>query len=157
MALNPLTSLSNLLAKTKLQLKPVVANVERILNPVTQFIRANPLTSGLVLGVPAGVAGTKIIGAVSKRVKRKPKSKRVKATRKRRKTIKRKTRVRKKRTKRRKGQRQPYTAGKGKDTSTRRIRFTKNNQPYIILKSGKARFIKKSSVRRSRRLKGGKY
>ena len=56
-----------------------------------------------------------------------------------------------------KKQKQPYTAGKGKDTSTRRIRFTKNNQPYVILKSGKARFIKKSSVARMRKLKGGKY
>ena len=56
-----------------------------------------------------------------------------------------------------KKQKQPHTAGKGKDTSTRRIRFTKNNQPYLILKSGKARFIKKSSVARMRKLKGGKY
>lgn len=55
------------------------------------------------------------------------------------------------------GQRQPYTAGKRKDTSHRRIRFTKRNQPYIILSSGKARFIKKSSVRNARRRKGGMY
>jgi len=54
-------------------------------------------------------------------------------------------------------QRKPYTAGKRRDTSTRRIRYTKNNQPYIILKSGKARFIKKSSVRSSRKRKGGRY
>jgi len=49
------------------------------------------------------------------------------------------------------------TAGKRKDTSTRRIRMTKNGQPYIILRSGKARFIKKSSAKRSRKLKGGRY
>lgn len=49
------------------------------------------------------------------------------------------------------------TAGKGKDTSTRRIRMTKHGQPYVILKSGKARFIKKSSAARSRKLKGGRY
>ena len=49
------------------------------------------------------------------------------------------------------------TAGKGKDTSTRRIRMTKNGQPYVILRSGKARFIKRSSARRSRKLKGGRY
>ena len=54
-------------------------------------------------------------------------------------------------------QKKPYTAGKRKDTSHRRIRYTKNNQPYIILKSGKARFIKKSSVRNSRKRKGGRY
>lgn len=51
----------------------------------------------------------------------------------------------------------PYTARKRKDTSHRRIRFTSNGQPYIILRSGKARFIKKSSARRSRKLKGGRY
>jgi len=58
---------------------------------------------------------------------------------------------------RKSGQRKPYTAGKRKDTSHKRIRFTKNNQPYIILKSGKARFIKKSSARNSRKRKGGRY
>lgn len=66
-----------------------------------------------------------------------------------------KTNTRKK--SRNKRQKQPYTAGKGKDRSTRRIRYTKNNQPYIILKSGKARFIKKSTVRRARKRKGGMY
>jgi len=49
------------------------------------------------------------------------------------------------------------TAGKRKDRSSRRIRMTKNGQPYIILKSGKARFIKKSSARNSRKRKGGRY
>ena len=49
------------------------------------------------------------------------------------------------------------TAGKAKDRSTRRIRMTKNGQPYVILKSGKARFIKKSSARLSRKRKGGRY
>lgn len=49
------------------------------------------------------------------------------------------------------------TAGKRKDTSHRRIRQTKNGQPYIILASGKARFIKKSSARNSRKRKGGRY
>jgi len=49
------------------------------------------------------------------------------------------------------------TAGKAKDRSSRRIRMTKNGQPYIILKSGKARFIKKSSARASRKRKGGRY
>lgn len=54
-------------------------------------------------------------------------------------------------------QRQPHTAGKRKDTSRRRIRFTKNNQPYIILASGKAKFISKKSARSSRKRKGGRY
>ena len=49
------------------------------------------------------------------------------------------------------------TAGKRKDRSTKRIRMTKNGQPYIILKSGKARFISKRSARLSRKRKGGRY
>lgn len=49
------------------------------------------------------------------------------------------------------------TAGKRRDTSTKRIRMTKNGQPYIILKSGKARFISKASARASRKRKGGRY
>lgn len=55
------------------------------------------------------------------------------------------------------GRRKPQTQGKRQDTSHRRIRYTKNNQPYIILKNGRARFISKKSVSHSRRRKGGKY
>jgi len=40
-------------------------------------------------------------------------------------------------------------------TSRRRIRTTKSGQPYIILASGKARFIKRSSAKRMRKLSGG--
>jgi membrane protein YqaA with SNARE-associated domain len=58
---------------------------------------------------------------------------------------------------RRRKQKQPHTAGKRKDTSHRRIRYTKNNQPYIIMPNGKARFISKRSVSSSRKRKGGKY
>jgi len=58
---------------------------------------------------------------------------------------------------RRHKQKKPHTAGKKKDTSTRRIRYTKNNQPYIITASGKARFISKKSVRISRKRQGGRY
>jgi hypothetical protein len=54
-------------------------------------------------------------------------------------------------------QKKPYTAGKRKDTSRRRIRYTKNNQPYVILANGRARFISKKSVRNSRKRSGGRY
>jgi hypothetical protein len=56
-----------------------------------------------------------------------------------------------------KKKRYPYTAGKRKDRSTRRIRFTKKGQPYVIMASGKARFIKKTSARNSRKRSGGRY
>lgn len=100
----------------------------------------NPVATavgGAVLG--GAVVGTAL--AVSSSVKKK----RRKTTRK--KSTKRKTRKYK----------YARTAGKGKDRSTKRIRMTKTGQPYIILASGKARFIKKSSARNSRRRKGGRY
>lgn len=58
---------------------------------------------------------------------------------------------------RKRKKRSPYTAGKRKDTSRRRIRFTKRGQPYVIAKNGRARFIKMSSVKNSRKRKGGRY
>lgn len=51
----------------------------------------------------------------------------------------------------------PRTAGKRKDTSRRRIRYTKNGQPYVIMASGKARFISLKSARISHKRRGGKY
>jgi hypothetical protein len=35
--------------------------------------------------------------------------------------------------------------------------MTKTGQPYVILASGKARFISKKSARLSRKRKGGRY
>jgi hypothetical protein len=35
--------------------------------------------------------------------------------------------------------------------------MTKNGQPYVIMASGKARFISKKSARSSRKRKGGRY
>lgn len=63
----------------------------------------------------------------------------------------------KNRSKSKRVRRTPRTAGKGKDTSTRRIRYTKNGQPYVIMRSGKAKFIKKTGARRSHRTAGGRY
>jgi len=91
-----------------------------------------------------GIGGAAIIGGIAlashKNKKRHSKNKR---------TFSKKNRRRK--------QKQPYTARKRKDTSHRRVRFTKNNQPYIILASGKARFISHKSARTSRKRKGGRY
>lgn len=42
-------------------------------------------------------------------------------------------------------------------TSHRRIHKTKTGQPYIILPSGKARFISKKSARISKKRIGGRY
>ena len=118
----------------------------------SEFVRKHPVTSSVAVGggILAGVTAVQII-----RKKRASSTARKKSHTRRARPKRKKPLSRSKKPKTR--QRKPYTAGKGKDTSTRRIRFTKNNQPYVILKSGKARFIKKSSVARMRKQKGGKY
>ncbi len=121
------------------------------LNNISGIIAANPVASSVVGG---GLAAGAVLGTVALvKSKRKKKSK-SKNTRKKR-TSSRSRRGRK--TKKRRNYKYARTARKRKDTSTKRIRMTKNGQPYIILKSGKARFIKKSSARQSRKRKGGRY
>lgn len=114
---------------------------------ISTAIANNPLASvgvatatGVAVG---GVAGAVVGSAVSKRKKTKRKSKT--------------TRKRNTNSKRKKGRRKPRTAGKRKDRSTKRIRYTKKGQPYVLMASGKARFIKKSSAKNSHKRKGGRY
>lgn len=123
-----------------------LGDVKNIIGDISDTIQSNPVISAAVgLGAVAVTAGT--IAAVSSSKKKK--------------TTKSKSKSRKSSYTRRKSKKKNYkyarTAGKGKDRSTRRIRMTKNGQPYVILKSGKARFIKKSSARLSRKRKGGRY
>jgi hypothetical protein len=103
---------------------------------------------GVALGATVGAlaANANSVSTKSKSTKRKSRRKSVTHRKKR-----------KARTHRRRKPRYARTAGKRKDTSHKRIRQTKNGQPYIILASGKARFIKKSSARQSRKRKGGRY
>lgn len=110
----------------------------------TKGLLRNPVATaigGAVIG--SAVAGAAVYGAT------RASSSRRRATRKKSASVR---RSRKKRS-----YKYARTAGKAKDRSTRRIRMTKNGQPYVILKSGKARFIKKSSARLSRKRKGGRY
>jgi len=112
-----------------------------VIGEVKAFVKENPvLTGGAIIGTTAAL-GTAAYFASRRRKK--------KTTKKKSNSTKRKN---KKRT-----YKYARTAGKRKDTSKRRIRMTKNGQPYVILRSGKARFIKKSSARNSRRRKGGRY
>jgi len=132
-----------------------LTHIEKLQTGATEFLRGSPIVGGAAIGVGSTIGAVglvKGVGAVVGAAK-----KRKKAVKKRRKTTraKRKTTRTTKRVKRRRYT--PRTAGKGKDRSTRRIRQTKNGQPYIILKSGKARFIKRSSARLSRKRKGGRY
>jgi len=120
-------------------------------NPLVQdvksFVSANPL--GTALGVGAVVGTGALVATAIVKAKRKKSTKR--------KTSRKKTSSSRSRRTKRKGRRTPRTAGKGKDRSTKRIRYTKKGQPYVIMKSGKARFIKKTSAKRSHKLKGGRY
>lgn len=104
----------------------------------------NPIATGLG-GAAVGLG----VGGAIAAVGRKSKKRRTKGHRKK------SSKSRKKAGKRRRYT--PHTAGKGKDRSTRRIRHTKTGQPYVILNSGKARFISKKSAKASRRRKGGRY
>jgi len=113
------------------------------LKAIGDFISTNK--TGVIVTGSALALGT---GAALYATSRKRKSKSKSKSRKRvHRSTKRKSRKQKK----------PYTAGKRKDRSHRRIRYTKNNQPYVILASGKARFISKRSVSLSRKRKGGRY
>jgi len=134
-------------------------NASEILQDVREAI-SSPIGIGVATTAGVVAIGTGIV-AVAKRRKKK-----ATARRKRRVTRVRTARRRRKLTplmRRRKkiiarpGRQTPYTARGGKDRSTRRIRMTKHGQPYIILASGKARFISKRSARASRKRKGGRY
>ena len=106
-------------------------------------LASNPIATA----IGGAIAGSALTGAIISGTS--------KAKRKTRKTSKKRS---SKTRRRAKGKRfTPHTAGKRKDTSRRRIRQTKTGQPYIILASGKARFISKASARASRRRKGGRY
>lgn len=105
------------------------------------------LSNPVATAVGGALAGGAVVGtavAINRKRKKKSRKKSYKSRSTRRKS-KRRTR------------RTPRTAGKGKDRSTKRIRHTKNGQPYVIMASGKARFISKRSARTSRRRKGGRY
>lgn len=117
------------------------------LDDVKGFIANNKTTLiagsvGLLTGAGV-VAGAVALGSRKKSKKRKPN----KSKSKRKKSSKSSGRGDKRRRKN----------GKSRKTSLKRIHRTKTGQPYIILASGKARFIKKSSARASRKRKGGRY
>jgi len=120
--------------------KSAIVNISE----TTKGYIGNPLATA----IGGAVVGGAVVGTVAA-IRSKSSKPRKKSTPKKRKTVRSKSK--------RKTYKYARTAGKRKDTSTRRIRMTKNGQPYVILKSGKARFISKASARASRRRKGGRY
>jgi len=109
----------------------------------------NVLSNPIYTAVGGAIVGGSIVGITAAAVSRKKSRPRKK------KAVRRSTP--KRRGARKRSPKYARTAGKRKDPSHRRIRMTKNGQPYVILASGKARFIKKSSARLSRKKKGGRY
>lgn len=118
----------------------ILAFGENVLGKVTKFVRENPLLTGAGLGVAAPIIATGAIKLVSSSSKKKTKKTKRKKT---------KSKISKKckKTRKRTTKRSPQ----------KRIRHTKKGQPYIILSSGKARFIKKSSAKSRKKRKGGYY
>jgi hypothetical protein len=110
----------------------------------TQFLKSNIGTIGAAVGGAALGAG---VVYVATRRKKKRSAKRSSRTTRKRSTSRKRARTR----------RTPRTAGKRKDRSTKRIRYTKNGQPYVLMASGKARFIKKRGAKSARKRKGGRY
>jgi len=117
---------------------------------LNEFIGDNKntlITTGVGLaGVAVGAGAATVVNRVRRKTSTTKRKSRTKTTRKR-----------SYKSKKNKKYKYARTAGKGRDRSTKRIRMTKKGQPYIILKSGKARFIKKSSAHNSRKRKGGRY
>ena len=120
--------------------------ITEVFSNAQEFAKENPLaSSGIAIASLGAVAGITAL-AVSKRRKKKNKTKKTKYKR---------TKSRSKR--RNKRIKYARTAGKRRDTSMRRIRMTKNGQPYVIMANGRARFISKKSAKASRKRKGGRY
>ena len=106
--------------------------------------------AGAVLGAGAGT----ILGVTAGKISARKRPKR-KTARKR--TTKRgytKKRVTRKKTTRRKTTRKKSTSTR---TSSKKIKYTKRGQPYIILSNGRARFISHKSAGLRKKRKGGYY
>lgn len=114
---------------------------------ITNPFAGSPVASAIGGAVTGGVVGAGAIYGISKLSKKRKKHK----------TKNKRSRKRNTKHYRRRKRKTPRTAGKGKDRSSKRIRYTKKGQPYIIKRNGRAMFIKKGSARRSHKLKGGRY
>lgn len=123
----------------------IMPTLDNVTSRITQFVRGNPLITTSIAGITtAGITA----GVVS--IARRKKSKKKRTTKKRK--TKRKTPK-----KRKKVTRKKCKHTKRKKSGSNKIRKTKNGQPYIILASGKAKFISKKSASLSRKRKGGRY
>lgn len=137
---------SDLIQRVQIAGRKLIDTGSQSVGAAQEFVRKNPVTSAVAVsgGVLAGTTITQIIRkkrkATSKAKKRKPKARKAKPRARRKVSKKKRKPVKKK------------WYGK---TRTKKIYKTKKGQPYVLLKSGKARFIKKSRATRMRKTKGG--
>lgn len=114
------------------------------------------LSNAEIIGGAAAIGGIAALGVTAAVIHHKRKA----SKRKRHKNRSVRKRIRGGRVRRgvlRRFRRTPRTAGKRRDTSHKRIRYTSRGQPYIIGAHGKAKFISRRSAHSSYKRKGGKY
>jgi len=145
---------SDILQKVVVGAKDIGSKMVEGVGTASEFVRKNPVTSA------ATVAGGVLAGVTAIQIVRKAKSKPAKAKAKRKKTTKRKGGSRDRkfiskqkheqayiRRKRKAGKKITRPRYKTKKSNSKKrvgkIYHTKNGQPYKIMASGKARFIKK--------------
>lgn len=123
-------------------------------NEIVDYIKAN--TGQILAGTGILATGAVVGGAVGYAIGKRKTKKKAKKKKKKRTSKLRNSKYSSKRRRKSSGS-YARTAGKRRDRSTKRIRMTKTGQPYVILANGRARFIKKSSAKASRKRKGGRY
>lgn len=126
----------------------LLQSVDSGIGEATEYVRKNPVTSAA--SVAGGVlAGGTVVQIVRNRSKKRAASK-----------TKNKTSSKTKKTKSSNRKRKSNKSKKNKSgskSSRGKIKHTKKGQPYIILPSGKARFISKKSEKARKKRKGGYY
>jgi hypothetical protein len=132
------------------------------ISKVVASVQANPITPTVEALAVGGAVGALAVGAgvaIARKVSRKRKKSKASHSRKRksRRKLKFGSKAYRRKYLNKRKRYTPHTAGKRRDTSRRRIRYTTKGQPYVIGSHGKAKFISKKSAGIDRKRKGGKY
>lgn len=124
--------------------------LDGVVGDVVGVIKENPIaTVGIASGVTGlGVGATSVLLSTRKRSRMSRKRRKVSSSRFHK---KRKVRLHKHRTFRKGKLRRHRHRG------TKQIHYTSRGQPYVILRSGRARFISQRGARQSKKRKGGRY
>ena len=139
---------TDLIQKIKIGGSKLLDTADQSVGTASEFVRKNPVTSAVSVGggVLAGVTAIQVI--------RKKRKSSTKAKKSKRRVSKTKPKTRRKVSKKKKPAKRKGKKWYGK-TQNKKIYKTKKGQPYVLLASGKARFIKKVRATRMRKTKGG--